>query len=344
MLTKKYVDGKIHTLSLCPTCYKEIPAVISFRDGGVWMDKTCSKHGEFAALIECDERFYKLSKGVGGIGFPFVVDVTDRCNLNCAHCYHPLNNRSTDPSIQEIVQSIQTTDFQHIHLMGGEPTVRDDLPSLIYEIRNIGRQVFINTNGLKLADSAYLQALIDAGIGGFALSLHHPDYQTPQVYAKKLLALENMKAIGWKCEDVFFTLSKIEELPDVLNTITSLNEYSLRFRIRSPFEIGKVPHDFKPIFLSDLLKSVRNHAKQKGLTFRISPEKDNNIYHTQVVYGNTEIRLIRSDGVKGIDLNELRIPPFTRALNGQVANFMHARLINEGLHKGWLNGQRHNVY
>ena len=41
------------TLSLCPTCYKKIPAEIHFTDGVV-MVKECDVHGQFIGLVEND--------------------------------------------------------------------------------------------------------------------------------------------------------------------------------------------------------------------------------------------------------------------------------------------------
>jgi uncharacterized radical SAM superfamily Fe-S cluster-containing enzyme len=49
------------TISLCPDCLAQVPALVYAKDGRVLMRKQCAEHGGSEALLESDERFYHLS-------------------------------------------------------------------------------------------------------------------------------------------------------------------------------------------------------------------------------------------------------------------------------------------
>ena len=55
------------TLSLCPACLTHVPAAVYVESGRVLMAKRCGTHGITRAVIENDERYYRLStKDRGG--------------------------------------------------------------------------------------------------------------------------------------------------------------------------------------------------------------------------------------------------------------------------------------
>lgn len=49
------------TLSLCPECLAHVPAAVYLEKGRVLMAKRCARHGRSVAVIENDERYYRLS-------------------------------------------------------------------------------------------------------------------------------------------------------------------------------------------------------------------------------------------------------------------------------------------
>ncbi len=63
----------------------------------------------------------------------------------------------------------------HIILTGGEPTLRDDLPDLIAHTETNGQVVGLLSDGLKLADNAYLQLLLQTGLDHLMVSLNSTD-------------------------------------------------------------------------------------------------------------------------------------------------------------------------
>src|SRR5688572_799499 len=49
------------TLSVCPDCLEHVPAAVFVEEGRVLMAKRCAVHGMSRAVVENDERYYRLS-------------------------------------------------------------------------------------------------------------------------------------------------------------------------------------------------------------------------------------------------------------------------------------------
>ena len=128
-----------------------------------------------------------------------VVDLTHRCNMNCSNCYIP--NRSIPDmdkdKLIKFIKRLPTKTF--IRLIGAEPTVREDLPYIIKEIKKQGHHPSLTTNGLKLADYDYVKSLWKSGLKLFLISMNGADEDSIYKkldngrYAKrKIQALENL--------------------------------------------------------------------------------------------------------------------------------------------------------
>jgi hypothetical protein len=76
----------------------------------------------------------------------------------------------------------------HIILTGGEPTLREDLPELIAHTESNGQVVGILSDGLKLADEAYLQTLLQTGLDHLMLCLQPTNENSWQALERVLAA------------------------------------------------------------------------------------------------------------------------------------------------------------
>lgn len=135
------------------------------------------------------------------------VDITHRCQMACANCYLP--NR-TYPDMDEkklldlLAKLPRKTD---VRLVGGEPTLREDLVELVRKISAMGHRPMLITNGLKLADKNYVQALHDAGLEYAQISLNgYNDDKIYQVIDKMNCAEAKMKAV-YNCNEVGLGIS-----------------------------------------------------------------------------------------------------------------------------------------
>ncbi len=169
-------------------------AKIIFRDECVYLVKHCPTHGHHEVLIADDIEYYKQSLEFikpGDMplkfntpikyGCPYdcglcpdheqhscltLVEVTDRCNLNCPICYadsgaEEVFSNSHQPRLHRSLEQIEMMldavvanegEPQVVQISGGEPTVHPEF----FKILDIAkskpiRHLMINTNGVKIA-------------------------------------------------------------------------------------------------------------------------------------------------------------------------------------------------
>ena len=131
------------------------------------------------------------------------VDITHRCQMACSNCYLP-NRSIPDMELSPLYELLDKLPRKvDIRLIGGEPTLRDDLVSIIKEIVKRGHRPMLITNGLKLSDRDYCRQLKDAGLEYAQISLNGFDddklYQIldQMICAeKKMAAVENCNEVG----------------------------------------------------------------------------------------------------------------------------------------------------
>lgn len=223
------------TRSLCPVCLSQIPADLVSRDEKMYMVKNCPEHGHFEDLYYGDASLYnrlmadftsgsgikqplaeyhgKCAQNCGlcnnhksspGIG---IIDVTNRCNLDCTVCFAGCNSSRSmyEPPIETISAMMDTLlncdpPCPIVLFSGGEPTMRHDFLDICRMAKQKGfKFIIVATNGKKLAaDPDYHRQLAEAEVDIVYLQF---DGVTPEPYIAlrgidllplKLQALENM--------------------------------------------------------------------------------------------------------------------------------------------------------
>lgn len=205
------VQGKIinTTKSLCHLCYRMIDACIVERNGHLFLQKTCPEHGtsEVLHFLENEAYFHRthtfLKRSTDDLlhcRAVLVVDITYQCNLDCKFCYAQANQRKEpDPSLEEILTRIEGFTGAYIYLGGGEPTLREDLFEIIHRLKIRGYHVVLMTNGLKLVEPGYVDALKRSGVDCVQLqfdTLNDEQYVRltgEQLLTRRLQAFENLK-------------------------------------------------------------------------------------------------------------------------------------------------------
>lgn len=158
------------TKSVCPVCIKDLDADIIEEDNMVYMVKRCGKHGRFKILINEDSSFYKQlnkiylayyrNKPLKIPKLMYQLYLTSKCNLNCPICYINANTTEyNEPDFKYIKDAIKHWKNTGIHLFGGEPTLRKDLPDVIKCIEDTGNIPVLVTNGIKLTSLDYLKRI-----------------------------------------------------------------------------------------------------------------------------------------------------------------------------------------
>ncbi len=126
-----------------------------------------------------------------------MVDITHRCNMNCANCYLP-NRDIPDMDVGRLEACLaQLPERTTIRLAGAEPTVRKDLPDIVSRLKRLGHRIVLLTNGLKLANESYVDELFDAGLRHVYVSLNGADNDDWYQQIDNLsCARRKLKAIG----------------------------------------------------------------------------------------------------------------------------------------------------
>lgn len=110
-------------------------------------------------------------------------DVTSRCNLKCAHCFHSNRDAKDEITLDEIVvvldELVKLNTYQ-TYIMGGEPFVRDDILNIIEEIKKRKMTISVNTNGTLITEeiALNLSKLLDRKTDWIQISLDGSNEET----------------------------------------------------------------------------------------------------------------------------------------------------------------------
>jgi uncharacterized Fe-S cluster-containing radical SAM superfamily protein len=103
------------------------------------------------------------------------IDVTHKCNMECANCYIP-NRDIPDIDKEKVFEALSKLPQKTtIRIVGAEPTMREDLCEIITKIKELGHRPYLLTNGLKLAHEPYLQQLIESKLDYIYISMNGAD-------------------------------------------------------------------------------------------------------------------------------------------------------------------------
>src|SRR5437763_295911 len=174
------------TTSLCETCLALVPAKIEIRDGEVWYQKRCNRHGTHATLVSTDAAYWLRCKEYikpgdrplalqshTEYGCPYdcglcpdheqhsclaLIEINDHCNLTCPVCFAESSPARTQhlplATIERMLDALVASEGEPdlVQISGGEPTLHPDFFAVLGAARARPiRHVMVNTNGLRLA-------------------------------------------------------------------------------------------------------------------------------------------------------------------------------------------------
>jgi len=198
-----------------------------------------------------------------------IVEVTQRCNHACLHCYNvwqgePAEAQSRYPrgeldsarTLRLLAKALDETDCHHVTLTGGEPLLRSDLPLLLDFLRERNVRVTLISNG-RLLDEERAASLIDQGIGLFELPLlshrrevHDRLSAAPGAWDAVLEAMANVRLHHGQVVAAFVaTRLNIEHLYETIRLAYAFGARALMFNRFNPGGRGR-------LHLPELLPSV----------------------------------------------------------------------------------------
>src|SRR5215208_467552 len=98
------------------------------------------------------------------------------CNLKCEMCNHWRETREPPVSaqrFQEIICELGGLGTKKIHISGGEPMLRPQIPEFVELASSLGIKVTMTTNG-TLLDKVKVKRLVEGGLRGVNISIDSP--------------------------------------------------------------------------------------------------------------------------------------------------------------------------
>ena len=134
------------------------------------------------------------------------VSLLEACNFACGFCYRePWAPDFSHEAAKAEIDAVARLRHSGIALSGGEPTLREDLVELVAYARSRGiRDIQLHTNGWKLIEDGYADALKVAGLTSTMISLHAYEPETfarvtstrPEYFERTCEAIDAARAAG----------------------------------------------------------------------------------------------------------------------------------------------------
>lgn len=217
-----------YTTSLCPTCLKRIDAKIVFQDGNVYMLKKCAEHGEMKSLLADDIEYYKRTRNYNRAsdtpyrfntkahyGCPYdcglctdheqhscltIIEITDRCNLNCPTCYASSSStQGTHRSLEEVKAMLDTIVVNEkepsvVQISGGEPTLHPQFFEILDYAKTLPIQhLMVNTNGITIAHDVEFAKRLKSYAPEFEIYLQFDSFKEETLLSMRGVNLKSVR-------------------------------------------------------------------------------------------------------------------------------------------------------
>jgi radical SAM protein with 4Fe4S-binding SPASM domain len=211
---------------------------------------------------------------VSGAPFLVVWDITNKCNLNCKHCYSGSGkSRQNELSISEVkigIDKLYNAGVSLIAFSGGEPLMRKDFFEILQYCKDIGMAVSVASNG-TLITREVASKLKDFEIWNVQISLDGKDEYTHDsfrgvngAFNRTVEGIKNVVEAGiYTSIATTVTNENIEDVPELIKFVQSLGAQSIISYNFIPTGRGKfiVENDIAPKDRENLLKFLYKENK-----------------------------------------------------------------------------------
>jgi radical SAM protein with 4Fe4S-binding SPASM domain len=210
---------------------------------------------------------------------PYRMDLalTYRCNNACPHCYvgRPAGFGEMHVSDwKRVLDRVWLVGIPHVCFTGGEATVHPDLVELVEYAEEKGLLTGLLTNGRRLSDEAYVQALVAAGLDHVQITLESHDegvhdsmVAAPGAWQETVAGARNAVAAGlYTTTNTTLTRKNVSTIEDTVTFIASLGVPT--FACNSLIYAGRgatVGTGFREGELVPIMQCVREAANRHGL-------------------------------------------------------------------------------
>lgn len=198
------------------------------------------------------------------------------CNNACVFCAQgelSAQRPGRPSSIKALLDEIPPNEV--VAFVGGEPTLDDDLPSLVRGADTRGaRRIIVQTNGRRFAYRAYARVMreasallfLDISLHGSTAAMHDYHTQTAGSFQQTALGIRNAAAEGIKVGvTTVITRSNYRHLSEVVFLVRGLGAKAVKFVVAEPFGRAEKAADrvFAPIELVEphVSRAIREAAR-----------------------------------------------------------------------------------
>ncbi|MBE6525281.1 MAG: radical SAM protein [Thermoplasmata archaeon] len=270
------------------------------------------------------------------------VDVTDRCNLRCRHCFNNSGTRVEGQELSEeellkLSEEIVELDPLAVCICGGEPLLRKDvvykMGSILKNRENTG-DLSLNmvTNGI-LMDAEVSRNLKEIGFNLIQVSVDgfresHDWMRNKEgafdsaIDAIKYLYSEGLK-VGVACAP---TIKNIRDIPELIGLLSELGVSS--FRMQPIMPLGRATNIIE-FFPSDI-----DYVK---LSRKLKQISSSNQYPMTIEWGDPTDHIVNmSEGnwSKSISINaygDIMISPYIPVVIGNIRKYPLKKYLNSGI-------------
>lgn len=207
-----------------------------------------------------------------------------KCNNRCSGCYAQNTNFIDQPMpfdrALEIISIMKKAGIRNCLLIGGEPTLYDELVDLLNACKKHGIDPKVITNGRKLADKQYLRSLINAGLKHASISIEGAKEETHNSITKTksfravVAGIQNCLSLGLPL-NTLFTISRynFHEVVQSAEMMNSLGASDIMYNIGlpSPKNEQNLPNDnfaLSPIEMASIISNAFLTLRAKDIKVR----------------------------------------------------------------------------
>jgi len=205
--------------------------------------------------------------------------LTYQCNNQCGHCYIDRPREVTSLSRDKWLRVIDKTwdlGIPQLIFTGGEATLHDDLALFIAKAEELGQVTGLITNGRKLADAAYLDKLLRAGLDHAQVTLESHDAAVHDAmvcasgaHAETVRGIRNVAASGtYLLTNTTLSRQNIGTVEQTLDFLAGLGVRNMAMNgfIHAGKGAGN-PDAIPEAELPEVLDRVRNAAHARDISF-----------------------------------------------------------------------------